>query len=120
MLIQSIGTSDRIDVARRLDHYLKLADARPFGSVVILLGSGCTGRSRPGDPPRRGPARTVSVQISWPGWAALRHNDRSSDAPAVLRLGAPKRKGGQATLSVAMPARASYCDFGRGSSSGLM
>jgi hypothetical protein len=32
------GGRDRIDIARRLDHRVNLADARPFGFVVILLG----------------------------------------------------------------------------------
>jgi hypothetical protein len=32
------GGRGRIDIARRLDHRVNLADARPFGFVVILLG----------------------------------------------------------------------------------
>lgn len=53
------------------------------------------------------------------GLAALRHNDRSSDAPATSHVGA-KEKGRLSRPFVSRHAgRMSYWDFGRGSSAGL-
>ena len=60
------GERDRIDVARRLDHRLNLADARPFGSIVILLGVGAVLDDR-GQEILPGTDQLVPSQFKYPG-----------------------------------------------------